>query len=543
MKTLVDLPGCVVDKVSTADGQVVFEAHKRTKYERCPDCGRRSCSIHSSYCRHPDDLPLCKHRLELCLCVRRFRCLNPQCQRCTFAEPFPDLVLRHAQRTSRLREVQSWVGLSTGGEGGCALLGKLRMPTSPDTVLRLIRALPLPAMATPQVLGVDDWSFKRGKRFGTILVDLEKHQVVDLLPDRTAQTLSTWLKQHPGIQVISRDRSTEYATAATEGAPQAIQVADRWHLLKNLGEILKYWLERHRAVLNKLTQAVTPTHIENTLRVTERARACKALYLQAVELLERGFTVQGAARKVGIPRQTLDRWLRKGSPTFGKKTRLHLAEFVPYLKQRRAEGITNTLQLHREIVSQGFRGSYATLYVFFAALEAGLAQEGTRPKISSASITATTADTAAATPSTASTKTTSAYSLFERQRIFSIPTEKLDPEQKRWLDEVLRSIPQATKVRELVQGFANLLSKNIAEPVTQFQTWLRSAEEAGIHEFKRLANGLHQDLKAVEAALTLPWSNGQVEGQVNKLKLIKRMMFGRANFDLLRRRVILASVH
>lgn len=300
MKTLVDLPGCVIKKVSMGEGRIVFEVHKRTRYEHCPDCGRRSGSIHSSYCRHPDDLPIGEHPMELCLCVRRFRCGNPKCRRCTFAEQFPHLVLKHAQRTCRLREIQSAVGLSVGGEGGWVLLGKLNMPTSPDTVLGLIRALPLPKLETPKVLGVDDWSLKRGKKFGTILVDLEKHQVIDLLPDRMAETLIEWLKEHPGVEVISRDRSTDYMRAATEGAPKAIQVADRWHLLKNLGESIKHWLERHRVALNKATKSLVSA--SKPVPRNERTEANQKLFDRIVELREQKFTYRRIAEKVGVSR-------------------------------------------------------------------------------------------------------------------------------------------------------------------------------------------------------------------------------------------------
>ena len=516
MKSLFELPGCVVEKVSEAGSVVVVEARKRCKYECCPDCGYRSCSVHSRYVRSPDDLPICWQVTQLRLKVRRFRCPNPSCNRCTFAERFPNLVISHAQRTERLKEIHTAVGVRVGGEGGAELLELLKMPTGPDTLLRSIRSAPEAECTTPRVLGVDDWSYKRGKRFGTILVDLEKHQVVDLLADRSAETLAAWLKEHPGVEIITRDRSSEYLRAATEGAPDAIQVADRWHLLKNLGDNVKQWIERHRTALAKVAQTLAPT--QKVVLLNEKAKNSKAIYDQAIKLREQGFSVQATAHKLGLPRQTLDRWLKKGSPTFGKPTRIQLTEFLPYLKQRYAEGMTNILQLHREIVSQGFKGSYATLYTYFAAHNDGFVEEATRPKTANG---------------------ITSYTVFQKQIILSTPTDQLDQEQRRWLDETLKAIPQAAKVRSLVQDFAGLVRKSFAEPIAQLQAWMKSAEESGIQEFKRFANGIQQDLKAVEAALTQPWSNGQTEGRVNKLKLIKRTMFGRAKFELLRKRVLL----
>jgi transposase len=208
----------------------------------CPDCGTASQAVHSRYPRHPADLPSLGSEVHLHLCVRRFYCRNPACARITFAEPIPDLLAPRARRTRRFATAQGRIGVTCGGEAGTRLLHILGMPTSPDTVLRLVRAIPLPAHAPPQFLGVDDWARRKGQTYGTILVDLEEHRVVDLLPDRMAQTLATWLQEHDTVSVIARDRSTEYARGASLGAPEAIQVVDRWHLLQNLREMIERWL-------------------------------------------------------------------------------------------------------------------------------------------------------------------------------------------------------------------------------------------------------------------------------------------------------------
>lgn len=255
MQTLVYLSGCVIEGTSVEGSRVIIVARRRCKTALCPDCGRRSRSIHSVYVRSPADLPVEESSVRLHLQVRRFRCLNRRCPRSTFAEPFPKLVVPHAQRTTRLKEVQSELGVVVGGEMGSRLLSTLHMPTSPDTILRMIRSSELPDASNPRIVGVDDFSIRRGKTFGTILVDLERHQVVDLLPDRSGDTLAAWLKEHPGVDVIARDRSGEYARGASEGAPQAKQVADRWHLVKNLGDGLQQWFERHRNELLEPSKA------------------------------------------------------------------------------------------------------------------------------------------------------------------------------------------------------------------------------------------------------------------------------------------------
>jgi len=209
MDRFIRLPGCQKQGMACLDGQVTISARRKGQTARCPACGRRSNSIHSRYQRRPTDLAISDLRVVLELEVRRFRCQNQQCSRKTFAEGFPELVLPHAQRTLRLAELQTTLAIKTGGEVGSSLLEKLKMPVSGDTLLRLIRNAELPEHVTPKVLGVDDWSLQKGKTFGTILVDLEKHQVIDLLEERTAERLAAWLTTHPGVDIISRDRSPE----------------------------------------------------------------------------------------------------------------------------------------------------------------------------------------------------------------------------------------------------------------------------------------------------------------------------------------------
>jgi transposase len=211
-----------------------------------------SRAVHSRYRRHPADLPSLGRRVHVGLRVRRFYCRNAKCARRTFAERLPELVVPHARRTARLAEAQSQVGAALGGEAAARLLHRLAMPASPDTVLRLIRRLPLPVPEPPRVVGVDDWALRKGRTYGTIVVDLERRRVIDLLPDRTSTTVAAWLRQRPRIEVVARDRSTEYARAAAIGAPKAVQVADRWHLLANVRDMLERWLARAHVRLRRL---------------------------------------------------------------------------------------------------------------------------------------------------------------------------------------------------------------------------------------------------------------------------------------------------
>ena len=210
----------------------------------CPACGHLSSRVHSHYQRLLADLPWCGTPVQIFLQVRRFHCDNPGCPRRTFVEQVPQLAGHHARKTCRLALALRQIGFHCGGEAGSRLAAALGMPVSADTMLDLIRRTSMACVAAPLVLGVDDWAFHKGQSYGTILCDLEKHKVIDLLPERSAESFATWLIAHPGIQIISRDRGEYYANGAKAGAPQARQVADRFHLLCNVREALKRAADR-----------------------------------------------------------------------------------------------------------------------------------------------------------------------------------------------------------------------------------------------------------------------------------------------------------
>ena len=222
----------------------------------CPLCQEISRIIHSRYERSLGDLPCCGKALRLRLQVRRFFCRQATCPRRVFAERRPDLMQPFARRTMRLNEALQTIGLALGGEAGERTARQLAMPVSAATLLRRVRAMPAPPPPSVRVVGIDDFALRRGHRYGTILVDEERREPIDLLPDRETATVQAWLEQHPEIEIITRDRAVAYANAARDGSPQATQVADRFHLLQNLTEAVQGIVTRQHRVLREVAQQI-----------------------------------------------------------------------------------------------------------------------------------------------------------------------------------------------------------------------------------------------------------------------------------------------
>jgi transposase len=452
----------------------------------------------------------------------------------------------HGQRTHRLTAVLRALAFELSAEAGARVTQHLQMAVSGDTLLRVIRHTPEQPLSPPRVLGIDDWAFKKGERYGTILVDLERHLPVDLLPDREAQTLAAWLKVRPGIEIISRDRAGAYAEGARVGAPQAVQVADRWHLLKNLGDALATTYACHQSLLRQIRVAggqsftvdkrdpapAQPSKKADRSRqrlptARQHARAQRRAYwlgkFQEVHALrDQGLSKHAIARQTGLNIHTVRKYCRLPELPERKvsvKPRLRQVDrYRDYLRQRLQAENPSSRQLWREIQAQGFSGGHTMVYHCVAQLRQELNLLPPRRR--------------QAVPVAPPSKALTARTLVAL--VLSQP-ETLSDDKQQLIAQACQLHPEIQHTTQLAREFAAILRARDAERLDE---WLQAACTSDIPTLVGFASGLQNDYAAVKAAFCLPWSNGQVEGQVNRLKCIKRQLYGRAKFDLLRLRVL-----
>lgn len=496
----------------------------------CPRCDQRSKRVHSRYARQMADLPWHGVAVKLYLRVRKFFCENALCSQKIFTERLADVVRPYGRQTIRLERVLRYIGFVSGGEEGARISRELNAPVSADAMIRGIRAPKPRRMSAPRVLGIDEFAFRKGYRYGTILVDLERRDVIELLPDRNPDTVALWLKGQPQIEIISRDRSNSFTEAANRGAPHASQVADRWHLVKNIGEALTRLVYRNSKLLREATQSeqTAPVVVESESKADELPADLSKAQKQAGERRERrldryneiirlraaGAKIREIARRVGVDVRTVRRFLRAdGFPERAKRKAMAsvLDPFKPYLMQRWEEGCHNAAKLCREITEKGFTGRMATVRQFLARLRKSRKKDIPNTPRQSPAIRSV------------------------RQVAFLLTEEKLDERERTYLDRLFQLCPQMERASSLAKEFSRMVRGQRAD---RLDSWLGEAQESDIPDLATFAKGLGQDIKAVKAALSSEWSNGQVEGQVNRLKTIKRQMYGRANFDLLRQRVL-----
>jgi transposase len=512
-----------INQLKYEDNTVIVSADTSSASARCPWCHQLSRRVHSRYHRTLSDLPWAGQQVYWRVTVRKFYCTNGHCSGKVFAERLDKVAREYGRRTIRQQQALEAIGFALGGEAGSRLAIQLGLPVSSDTLLRQIRQAPESALVPPAVLGVDDWAWKRGHRYGTILVDLERHRIIDLLPDRNPQSFADWLQGQSSVRVISRDRGGEYREGARRGAPQALQVADRFHLLKNLSEVVQKVFRSYSTLLGRIPRPscqprmVSPPRAHRE-QARERTRLKTAHRSELVHsLAQQGMSVSAIARATGLHRQTAGRYLR--AETVPERPRHHgkasiLAPYQGYILERCKQGFWNAMGIWWEIVALGYPGKYKNVGRLVAHFRR-LSQEGVELQPPAQGLTGR-----------------EAVGLLLR-----VP-EKRNEDQEAAIQALAALQPEIRRMVTLFEWFAHILRNRESE---QLEEWMAEAEGTGITDMKGFVAKLRQDWDAALAGLTLSWSQGQTEGQVTKLKLIRRQMYGRGNFDLVRKRLLRAA--
>jgi transposase len=467
-------------------------------------------------------MPISTRAVHVELKVRRFRCHTADCKRQTFAEPLLGVTSSYSRRTDRLTEVLWHLGQVAGGSPGARLSNHLRMPISRQSLLRLLRRKVEDVAHTPRVIGLDDWAKRKGQTYGTIVVDLEQHCVVELLDTRDAQSVADWLRSHPQLEVVASDRSNEYTRGIREGAPQAVQVADRWHLLKNLSDALVNTVVEWRAHTRRLSRYAHLTRPSLPRSSTDEARRQAnyekrlSRWLFVKQLHARGISSRRIARLTGLSRGTVLKYVRL--ETFPERQRppkpSMLDPYLDYLNQRVSEEeAVSASQLWQEIQKLGYPGSSSQVRKWLT----GYRSKGTaNPELQ---------------PVSNPIQLPSQSVCF---RLLSFQPDWLADDERVLLDHLLENQDFAL-LHHLAQTFSTMIHEQQAD---ELDAWLNAADHSPFPILKRFALSVRRDYQAVKAALQFPWSNGPTEGYIHKLKLLKRQMYGRANLDLLRLRLL-----
>ncbi|MFJ4094178.1 ISL3 family transposase [Kitasatospora sp. NPDC089913] len=509
--------GVRLEGVSVIAGVLFVDAVACGRPDCCPACGSRGRRVYSTYRRRLAERPLGGQQLVVRLRVRRFFCDRGRYRQQTFVEQVEGLSERHRRSSLGLKEWLRSVAVELGGRAGERLCRRLHLAAGRTRLLELLEDPPVPDQA-PRVLGIDEFAFRRGRRYGTVLVVVETGRVVDVLPDRTSETFAAWLTDHPGAEIICRDRASAYTKAIKQAAPDAQEVADRWHLLQNLSAAVEKTCHQHRACLRKRADEddpppppvidLPPPELPRT-RMVERTRH---RYEDVHRLLGQGWTISAIARHLGLDRKTgrkfktTDLDLLLGSARERRPPGL-LEPFKPYLNSRFTAGCTSGTRLFQKIRERGYRGSVQAVRKHLAALRTGTA-EPVRADIPN-----------------------------PRRTISWImrPRDTLTDDEEEWLLNVRLACPDTARACDLARTFHDLVSKLRGNFLVE---WIRQAEQNSPAPMRFFASFLCQDLDAVTAGLTLHWSSGIVEGNVNRVKTIKRAMYGRASFRLLRIRIL-----
>ena len=508
--------GLRIDEVRRVGSRVVVTTQNRSSVSACPACGCSSSRVHSRYRRRVADLPAHGHEVAIEIVVRRFRCAEVSCRQRIFAERVANRgIPPFARRTERLDAVVHHCGLALGGRPAARLARRLMLPVSRDTLLRTVRRRTGATTASGlRRIGVDDWAWRKGMRYGTLICDLDRRCIVDLLPDREPGTVAAWLTSHTGLEIVARDRGGGYARAAAHGAPQARQVADRWHLMENASAAFLSAVRRCMSTIRKVVgvTVVDVALLTSAERLQYDGYCRRREAADAIRALARaGTSIKEIARRTDRSRNHVREVLRGGDRDVFRSRMTILAPYLEALEAEWNEGCRRGAELWRRIRAVGYPGSIRVVTEWTTRRRRAETVGGLGlGRVPSARRLA---------------------------RLLTVDRDSLSKADAMIVAAIEKDVPSLVVARSLLRRFQTMLRAKATEDLT---AWIAAARESHLASF---ATGVAADRDAIAAALAEPWSNGQTEGQITKLKLVKRQMYGRANLDLLRARLVDHDLH
>lgn len=542
---LFDMPQMKINHFESRQNGLIIFASSNTKGAPCPECGMLNYSVHDYYYRSVTDLPVFQKSTSIQIKTRKFRCKNSSCNRKVFSEQNSHVV-RYSRRTDRVSKLLDILSIELTGKQGSQLTSLLLLSVSASTLTRIALRQPLPKIIQPRVLGVDDWAYRKGVSYGTILIDMETSRPIDILPSREKQELKDWLTKYPDVEIVTRDRASSYSSAINEVCPNSIQIADRFHLLMNLSDALDRYFksisqlikniikQKTEEILNGRTSKddiIEPETIDNAIvkkpqqtdNVSDNQRLC--IFKKVKKLQSEGFSIRKISRDLGISRGSVGTYFLQESlfpRVSSKSTNIDL--FTSHILARLNEDGYQVKNIICEITQLGYSGSQSQAYENINKLKE---QYGIN------------------TPDFAQIQRTRIpfvkplHSRKLAKYIDRSTTHIADHDERIYMATLLDGIPELRVVQKLIQIFKTMLNRGCGN----IRRWIDFIKKSKykLSGLRNFANGLMRDIEAVENGINMKWSNGGVEGHVNRIKSKKRQMYGRASFELLKRKVILSK--
>lgn len=545
IKQLIGMPFLRVRKIECTESTIRIYAEVKSSRSKCPICGKFSKRVHDYYFRRIYDLPVFQHKTEILLKTRKFRCENHRCHRKVFSEQTPDIE-PYGRRTKRVAKILDCFAIDLTGRMGSIMSKRLCIAVCSSTITRIAHRQHLIEIKQPKVLGVDDWAYRKGVSYGTVLIDMETSRPIELLPSRDGKVLKNWLLTYNDVKIITRDRASSYAAAIFEACPNAIQIADRYHLLKNLSDALDAYFksiskmirtlitDKSREILDRCEReetSIKEERMKNQPVIVDQesipARVDQRLstFLKVKELQSKGTPIRRISIDLKMSRNTVKSYFNQESLSARKSYKsTNIEVFSHLIAARLSEKGHRLTDIFREIKRLGFNGGKTQGYINIKLIKENLNIETSNYPVSHQ-------------PMSPFIKPLSSRRL--ARYIGSDLMDISDHHERFYLQTLLDNITELRIVRKLVRSFKSMLARRCGNIRKWIDFIKRSKHKlTGLRSFAR---GLLSDIDAVENSISMSWSNGTVEGHVNRIKSIKRQMYGRASFDLLRKKVILSQ--